>query len=192
MSKSRTRSSTQRIALASNHDGNDLYGRLSIEGMRDVTSRRVRRAASLNATLYHRAKNGVYDPITYYHVADTLARLDAGQEFRTHELMRHLRHVKPQIVWDATSLGRIVTDIAESLHEAYGFTPIGYTKRWNGMTYDVLDHPQARQAIVRLVDDLARLGEETVAEELAGHYAKRVRSPLERCPSVMQMAASAG
>lgn len=191
MSKTRARTQTQRLTLAAKHDGTDLYGRLTIDGMRDVTSRRVRRATTLNANLYHRAKNGVYDPITYYHVADALARLDAGQEFRTQELMRHLRAVKPQIVWDATSLGRIVTDIAETLHETYGFTPIGYTKRWNGMTYDIIAHPKARQALVRLVDDLARLGEKTVENELAGNYEKRIRSPLERCASVMRQKAAA-
>lgn len=187
MNQPRARTTLQRQTLAANLDGDNLYGRQTIDGMRSVTTRRARRAASLNAKLYHRAKNGVYDPITYYHVLDALARLDSGQFFRTAELLNHLRVVKPQIVWDATSLGRIITDMAEALHEAHGFTPIGYTKRWNGMTYDIIDHPKARSAILMLLDDLSILAEQTVAEELQGNYAKRLRSPLERCPSVMRL-----
>lgn len=185
MTDTRRRTATQRSTLAAPHDGADMYGRMTIAGMRTpVTSRRVRKIAQQNTQFIHRAKNGVYDPITFYHVVDTLLRLESGQEFRTSELLSHLTVTKPQIAWDATVVGRVMTDIAESLEEAYGWTPIGYVKRWNGMTYDVLSGAEPRMALYRLLEDLTLLCEETVEQESRGIFEKRLNSPLNRCPSV--------
>lgn len=184
------RSTTQARSIATPHDGPDLYGRLTNERMRRITARRARRATRNNIHFIHRAKNGIYDPLTYYHLLDALCRIGSGQEFRTAELLAHLKLVKPQLVWDGTVVGRVMSDLAESLHEAHGFTPIGYVKRWNGMTYDIIDHPSARDAMVRLLEDLEVLCEEHIAAELRGEDIKRLRSPLERCASVMRVEAT--
>lgn len=186
MTVHRRRNANQRLTLAASHDGQDLYGRLTIPGMRSsVTARRARKATTFDGHFVHRAKNGVYDPLTYYHIVDTLLRLDAGQEFRTSELLQHLKATKPQLVWDATVVGRVMTDIAESLHESYGWTPVGYVKRWNGMTYDVLSGTEPRTALLRLLEDLVLLCEETIETEISGVVSKRIDSPLIHCPSIV-------
>lgn len=171
--------------LAATLNDINLYGRQSVPEMtKQVTARRAREAASLHAGLYHLSKNGVYDPITYYHVMDVICRIDSGIEFRSGELVALLHQAKPDIWWDTTTVGRVVTDIAEVLNEAYGWTPIGYVRRWNGMTYDIIADPKARVALYRLLEDLKVLAREVLAEERKGIFTPRLNSPLNKCPSV--------
>lgn len=172
-------------------DGPDIYGRLSIEGVRnDVHARRVRKVATYDRRFVHRPKNGVYDPISYYHVLDILMRVQPGQEFRATEFLQTLRTQKDQMSWDAVSVGRILNDIAESTFEAHGFTVLHATRRWDGLTFDVSGHPLARKALFNLLEDLVKLCEETVQKELLGIIEKRLNSPLMQCPSVMNFAAA--
>lgn len=190
MATSRNRTST-RTALTLNLDGADIYGRLSIDGVRnDVPARRVRKVATYDRLFIHRPKNGVYDPITYYHVLDILMRVTPGVEFRTAEFVKQLKMSKPQLSWDTTSVGRILTDIAESTFEAHGFTILHATRRWDGTTFDISGHPIARKALFNLMEDIVRLCQDTIEKELEGVVEKRLNSPLLQCPSVMTMAGS--
>lgn len=169
-----------------NLTGENAYGRLTIEGMRSrITARKLRSSTWANNNLVHRTKNGVYDPVTYYHLLDLLLQIDPGQDFRTSDLMPILQSMKPQLIWDATTVGRVMTDLAEGLHESYGRAIIGYVKRWNGMTYDMSGHPENRIALHRLHDDLFKLAEKSIDAETSGIFEKRMDSPLNKCPSVV-------
>jgi hypothetical protein len=165
--------------------GDNLYGRETVREMAgNVSSRRVRRARTDDNYLFHRSKNGVYDPISYFHVLELIAQLAPGSEFRTADLMEALKYYKPQLVWDATTVGRILADLSETMHEVHGFAPIDHTRRWNGMYFSLSTQEGARIAIYRLVEDLRELSMEQVKEELLGNPPKRIASPLDRCPSL--------
>lgn len=176
---------TQGLTRAYPH-GVNLWSRNTDPSVRtEVTDRDVRQHSADETTLIHRPKNGVYDPITFYHMADLLAQLAPEQEFRSAELLPLLAAEKPQLVWDATTVGRIVADMAESLADAYEVRPIRARRQWDGMHYVISGHPIARVGLVRLVKDLRRLAAQVVEEELAGMPPKRTETPLLSCPSLM-------
>lgn len=168
------------------------FGRNTIPGSKEVvTERRLRRSASGRKNFYHRSRNGVYDPLTYYRVLHTLMSIEPGQLFRTQELIAVLKIEHPQMVWDPTTVGRVVTDIADSLKEANGITPISFARRWNGMSYQMEADAEGRVALMNLLEDLHGLCEEELERESNGDFPKRVASPLERCASLMMALESA-
>lgn len=176
------------LESALDYNGENAYGRLSIPGVRTLAGpRKLKRCQWANNNFLHRAKNGVYDPISYYHVLDEIMQLTPYQDFRTVDLIYRLDETKPQLIWDAVSVGRILTDIVENLHDAYDAWPIAMGRRWNGMTYAVSGLPESRVMLHRLHDDLYALCEETLKEESRGVFTKRTASPLNRCPSVMPL-----
>jgi hypothetical protein len=165
--------------------GANLWSRNSEPAVRTlVTDRDVRQHSADETALTHRPKNGVYDPITFYHMADLIAQLSPEVEFRSAELLPILAAHKPQLVWDATTVGRVMADMAESLADAYEVRPIRTHRQWDGMRYVISSHPVARAGLVRLVKDLRRLAEQVVEEELAGQPPKRTETPLLSCPSL--------
>lgn len=164
--------------------GENLYGRQTIPEMRTrVSYRRVRKAKHLDITFMHRAKNGVYDPLTYYHILDLILQMQPGQEFRTGDLMEPLRTYKDQLVWDPTTVGRVLADIADCMETAFGFQPLLYVRRWNGMYYVTSTDARAQVALINVLDDLTRLGEAQIAEELTGKRPKRFTSPMTQIES---------
>lgn len=166
-------------------DTEDPFGRRSIPGMRDaMTERRMRRVAHGRKNFYHLARNGVYDPITYYHIVDVLLNIPATDTFRTADLLKLLRDEKDMIVWDATTVGRVVTDIAESIFEKNGKKSVEWVRRWNGMLYAVDGDLESRTALVHLLEDLHHLVENLIDQERAGNFPKRTQSPLLSCPSL--------
>jgi hypothetical protein len=172
--------------LRLNLSGENIYGRLTIDGIKSrVTARKLRQTTWANTNLVHKTKNGIYDPVTYYHLLDFLMQIDPGQDFRTNDLMTELRATKPQLVWDATTVGRVLTDLAESLYDTNDRAVIGFVKRWNGMTYDMSGHPENRIILHRLHEDLFLLAKEAIQNEAAGVFEKRINSPLNKCPSML-------
>lgn len=166
----------------------NLHGRRTIPGaMAMVPTRRHREITHARKTFLHRAKNGVYDPITFYHVLDALLDLKPDQMFRAIEFVRFLRETRFQLVWDTTTIGRVLTDMAESLNEVNASSPIDATRRWNGMTYTVSSKPEDRRAMENLLDDLSILCNEELTAELGGEFPKRTQSPLTRCPSLLML-----
>ncbi len=126
----------------------DIHGRETIPGGRAmVSTRRVREINHGRSHFIHRMKNGIYDPITFYHVLDALLDLVPGQMFRTADLIEHLRATRKQIVWDSTTVGRVITDMAESLSEANRSNPIEWARRWNGQNYQISAAPEDRKAM---------------------------------------------
>lgn len=177
---------TPAIRLEGPLAGENLYGRASIPGVRGmVTARVIRKSTHADLHFYHRVKNGVFDPLTFYHLLDAVMRIQPGQIFRTADLLPYLAECKPQLVWDAITVGRVLNDIALALAEAYGVSPITVARRWNGNCYEVQGAAEFRSMLHRLLEDLRELGEEVLATERQGRFEKRITSPIERCTSVM-------
>lgn len=167
--------------------GETLWGRRALIDVRSmVTNSDVRKHGQDEEYLIHRPKNGIYDPITYYHVVDYLANVRRDVAFRSSHLVAALRIHKPQFVWDATTVGRIMNDLAETLNEVYDpVQVIRVQQTFDGRIYVVSAHTIAHVALVRLVKDLRDNARKVVAAELAGTAVKRVQSPLNNCPSVI-------
>jgi hypothetical protein len=176
---------TDQETLISRFDKDDLYGRNSLPEMRShVTNAIMRQRAANETRMIHVAKNGVNDPVTFYHVLDALLVIQPGVLFRTAEFLEYLRFQKTMLSWDAVTVGRVLTDIASGLHEAYGRKPIDYVRRWNGMTYMVHKDAESRVMVLRLLEDMALLGKQMVLAERRGETPLRYVSPLSRCPSL--------
>ena len=163
----------------------NLFGRLTKTDCKKYgTARMERRTIKAKNNFMHRTKNGIYDPLTYYHLTDLLLKIPEGEVFRTNELLYLLDAHYPQLVWDAVTVGRVLTDIAVNLHEAYKATPISAVRRWNGMAYAVHDHPEFRAMLHALLTDLYKMSEEHILLEIDGQAPKRMNSPLQKCPSM--------
>lgn len=139
--------------------------------------------ARRRATFLHKPRNGAYDTVTYYHVAEGLMRVRNGEVFRTRNFITDILSEIP-MSWDAATVGRVINDISESLQDAYGFKIVAANRRFDGTWFDVTPDIQGRVALERLVEDLAKLVEAELAEEEHGKFAKRMASPLLKCPSV--------
>ena len=161
----------------------DALTRATIPGLKaQLSERRLRRIAHGRKEFFHRTKNGVYDPITYFHVLDAL--LNYGYEpFRTREFIVRLNETRPQLVWDTTTVGRVLNDISETIAEQNP-TFFTATRSYDGMRYTLSQTLEAHTALLRLLDDLYRLAENLIAAEIAGEPPKRINSPLLQCPSV--------
>jgi hypothetical protein len=171
----------------------NLYGRSSIPGMTGkVGQRRVRKQATLDTQFVYPSKNGVYDPLTFYHVLDVLLQLPTGVTFRTGELVKLLREVKPAFIWDHTTVGRVINDIADTANEAHGGVIFGAARRWDGMNYYLPAEPVSRAALLDLLEDLAILSEEWLKRVHQRTPEKRLNSPLNHCPSVMTLVENPG
>lgn len=172
---------------------NNLYGRRTIPGMTQrVPTRRDRRRTHLNQTLVYPSKNGVYDPLTFYHVLDVLLQLDTGETFRTGDLVKILREAKPQFLWDQTTVGRVLNDIADTVNEVHGGVILGVVRRWDGMNYYLPAEPVSRAALLDLLEDLAILSERWVEHAHTRAPEKRLNSPMNYCPSVQDITARTG
>jgi hypothetical protein len=169
-------------------DPSDEYGRRSVEGaMALVTARRTRRWNHARNTLFHRAKNGVYDAITFFYLVDELANLTPGQPFTAADLTDHLNRTTEALVWDAVTVGRILNDLIDTWNETNQSPlaqPLVVTRQWSGREYETTNHTDARIALLELLDDLAKLGERVKKAEALGTPPDRQVSPLVACPSV--------
>lgn len=151
---------------------------------RNMAKRDKLKVASRRLHMHHLPRNGAYDAVTHYHVLDALMRVKPGQTFRSRELIADELRPNVPISWDATTVGRVINDISEALQDAYGFKVISPNRRFDGLWFDVSGHPEARAALQRLLEDLAKLSEEELSKERDGVYAKRLLSPMAKCPSV--------
>jgi hypothetical protein len=149
----------------------------------EIGDRRLRRLAHGRKEFFHRAKNGIGDPITFFHIVDALI-MDKGEPFHTRDLVVRLVSDSPQLGWDSTTVGRILNDIIESVSEANARTYISTVRHWDGTLYAVEQTPEARAVLFNLLDDLAVLCEELMEQERQGIQPSRLNSPLGRCPSV--------
>ena len=168
---------------------NDPFGRRSIAGSNElVTERRTKRWHQASAHYFHRTKNGVHDPYSFFHIAQALANIRPWQPFTAAELSEHLNQTVPAFIWDSVTVGRILADMIESFQEANGnpdAQPIKSMRHWNGTYYEMSEHPAARAAILNLVDDLLEVADSTRDSEARGIKPPRLTSPLLQCPSLL-------
>lgn len=166
----------------------DPYGRLEIAGMRSALPERIqRKMAHGKIAFLHRTPNGIHDPFTHYHIVDALLRVKPDVLWKTNEFVEFLRQGYPQLSWDVTTVGRVVSDIAESLDQARPATihrPVNVSRRWNGNHFSTSPTLESRIMLLRLMDDLYVLCEETLRLEYAGVRKGRLNTPMMDCPSV--------
>lgn len=170
--------------------GTDQYGRQTMPGAANlITDRTIRRLRHGTAALRHPVRNGVYDPVTFYHVVEVLLSLAPAQPFTSTQLVRWLNDERDFMSWDATSVGRILNDIHDNLVDTLGSEDAFVAYRdWSNSYYETTNNPKGRAALLRLADDLARLSEAIVVQEKNGEIPKRLRSPMSDCPSIMEAA----
>lgn len=148
----------------------------------------MRRWGAAKRRFFHRTRNGLYDPYTYFHLVDTLLGLEPWKRFSSRQFADHLNKVRPEFIWDPVTVGRILNDLEESFRDANpgkDLQPIQRTKNWQGNFYEMTDYPAGRAAIYNLLDDLAVLGDQVAATEATGEFTKRWTSPLVDCPSLV-------
>ena len=160
----------------------NIHGRSNVPQL--LTTHRVRRIRSARKNLVHITKNGAYDPLTYFHVLDMLLDILPGETFRTRDLLPMLGERQKAFAWDAVTVGRVVSDMAETLSDSLGYKAIATNRRFDGLWFDISVHEEARAAMERLLEDLEILAREEIEQEVLGKPSKRLASPLERCPSV--------
>ncbi|HSE46745.1 MAG TPA: hypothetical protein VLA89_15595 [Gemmatimonadales bacterium] len=170
--------------------GTNQYGRQSIPGSAPLISdRTVRRLRHGSTAFRHPARNGVYDPVTYYHIVEALLSVKPEIPFKSAEFTDWLNRERDFMSWDATSVGRILNDIHDNLVDLLGDESAFIVFRdWSAKYYETVSNPKGRAALLRLADDLARLAKEVVDQERAGPAVKRTESPLLHCPSIMDPA----
>lgn len=171
----------------------DRYGRQSIPGTKTiVTDRKMRAWTSARNKFTHRAKNGVYDPYTYFHLVEELSQLKPWQSFTASQFADWLNGTRPQFIWDAVTVGRILNDLRESWDESNPgarHQPLIVTRRWNGTYYETTDYASARAVLFALVEDLASVGEGVYTAEQEGRNLSRLVSPLSNCASLADLVA---
>ena len=88
-------------------------------------------------SLFHPTPNGRNDPLTHMLVVDTLMRLKPDQMIRAGKLRDILAQQRPQISWDAVTVGRVMTELADVDRE-HNVTPRIRTGRDAKNTYFVV------------------------------------------------------
>lgn len=167
---------------------NDAYGRRTVIGAKSLISERKLRALDRQRRRFvHRTPNGIWDPITFYHLVDALLQIEPAHNFSAGQLAAHLNESHPAIAWDAVTVGRILNDIVESLSDANGQAHAGIatSRDWSGRYYETTDSVEGRAAMFRLLEDLAIMSEALVQAQATGTRTRRMSSPLTDCPSVM-------
>jgi len=134
----------------------------------------------------YRANNGVYDPLTYLQVLDTLLSIDTQIELRSKNLSEFLNREKTQFYWDAVTVGRVLTDLAESFEEVLG-EKLGLLERgtdYKGNFFVFHLNPDTIKVATDLREDLMRLAQIEMQVRDRGETSKRYASPLLECPSL--------
>jgi hypothetical protein len=134
----------------------------------------------------YRANNGVYDPLTYLQVLDTVLSIDPQIELRSKVLAKFLNDNKIMFYWDAITVGRILTDLAESFEEVMG-KKMGLLERgtdYRGNFFLLHVNADTIKVANDLREDLMRLSTIEMAVRDRGETSKRYATPLLECPSM--------
>lgn len=171
-------------------DPGDRYGRQTISGATELaTNRKMRLWTASRIQFVHRTKNGIYDPYSYFHLVEELAHVKSWTRFTAAQLAQYLNQKRPQLAWDAVTVGRILGDLIDSWHEANPGDenqPLRAWRSWDGNYYEMTDYAPARAVLLAMLDDLIGTCQTVHEIEETGQYAKRPVSPLGNCPSLLQ------
>lgn len=160
----------------------DQYGRRTVPGINHkITERRLRQLEKRRKSVIHRPKNGIHDPITFYQLLDAILNIKIGQQFTSKQLADWLNEHRPQITWDAVTVGRVLNDICDSLEEVNGAAQAGIVsmRDWSGRYWATTDSTEGRIALLNLLDDLYAVVQEAKTQ--------RLESPLNRCASILTL-----
>jgi hypothetical protein len=166
----------------------DRYGQQSTEGVRPIiTDRRLRRWSKARNKFYHRPKNGIHDPFTFFHLVEELANIQPARPFSARDLTDHLNHARPMLVWDAIAVGRILGDLIEQWGEANPGPrnqPLVGMRNWNGRLYQTTAFPEAARILLNTLDDLVAAGDKVLEAVTSGQRVPRTESPLTALPTM--------
>jgi hypothetical protein len=167
----------------------DEFARATVAGAAEwLTARRQRGITHTRNTFVHRVPNGHRDPLSFWHVVDALLNIDPLLEFSSKQLADWLNQHRPEFIWDAVTVGRILADIAESCELANGQaldnTALLVRKTSSGTWYQTTNETAGYRVLLNLLEDLEKLGEQWLTAETRGTLPKRYDSPLLDCPSV--------
>jgi hypothetical protein len=175
----------QRLPRLGEHDP---YGARTIPETEHLfTRRRLQRWAQGHKKHFHRVKNGVNDPVTFYHVVQEILGIRPNEWFTAKALVDYLNYAKPMLVWDSVTVGRVLNDIYDTFVEVNGDErlPLQRKRYSSGAHYALTPFPEARAALVNLLDDLDEASEKFVAAETNDAMPQRLTSPLAGCPSLL-------
>lgn len=163
------------------------YSALSPYGDAEIPIRTQRRWRADKKWLFHPAKNGVYDPVTYALVVETLLKLRPGAYWYAGGLAQHLNDTEPGLIWDAVTVGRVLSDIADVTTEFLeGQEPIIRRSRdYRGRFYAMTASKEGRKLLVRLRELLRGLSHQIIARERQMEPSPRFESPLNLCLAEM-------
>lgn len=168
----------------------DHYGRLTVPGAIDrLHDRRLRRISAARNSFDHRARNGVHDPLTYFHIIDTLLNIAPGTRFTAAQLAERLNTTRPTFWWDAVTVGRTLGDLIDTFAEVNpgdDFQPLIAWRFPSARRYELTGRPQAHAALLNLFEDLIGIGRAVLDAEAKGEPPRRMTSPLAACASVYQ------
>lgn len=179
---------TDRSAGYRPREGLDQYGRRTYPAL--VTPAMIKKIQRRKTRFVHRTPNGFNDPITNYHLVEALLDAEPGQPFTAGQFAAWLNQHKPEIRWDSVTVGRTLSALYDYWVEANGeiLTPLVSHRYYDGVFYETVSGAPQHKALANLLEDLAALAEETVEAEARGEMRKRLETPLNQCPSVMQFA----
>ena len=160
---------------------------LGIGGLKGTSRRSGRWKVSRGWS--YRTPNGVEDPFTYMLVLDTLMRMDDQIELRANKMVKWLDFVAPQLSWDAITVGRVLSDLADTLqmlpNEDQPFLVGG--RDYLGRFYRLFPTPANQELLWNLRDDLQRLSEIEMIVRGRGDKTNFMGSPLLECPSARSL-----
>lgn len=168
----------------------DLYGKLSVDGAKAIFGpTKIKTIRSRAKAYYHRTKNGVNDPYTYFHVAEAILAAEPDQKWTSAQLTDWLNENAPQLIWDSVTVGRVLYDLYDNWIDVEGsedYTPLKRMRLYDGVFYRVNATPHTWAVLNNLIEDLVKVCDRLQKQEREGVLPKRTESPLLACPSVMQ------
>lgn len=156
----------------------NFHGQRSIAGVGSLITQDRRRKINRANKLTARPKNRLNDPLSYLHILEAMLQVDPNNHlFSTKDFVELLDAYKPMLRWDTVTVGRIVSDIAESLSLRVGRPAIEVTRTNHRSTYVLHATIEARTAMENLLLDLLHLCE-------TGFEIPRQMRPLDYCKSL--------
>jgi hypothetical protein len=133
----------------------DIHGRTTLkEGLALLPAANLKAVKRTRAS-FRKPKNGYNCQYTYFHVLDALLDVIPGTMVKASDLVESLQD-RP-IEFDATTVGRVIADIAESIEMVNGKPSIMHARYWDGTRYWTTPDLEARMSLENLLQDLIPL-----------------------------------
>lgn len=162
----------------------DAWGRKAIP--LDTLGIRQKRRWEASAHWVYPMPNGVYDPMTYMFVLDMLVGINDQITLRASKLAEYLRIKRPQMGWDAITVGKVLADIEEEFENVLG-EKVGILEKgvdYRGKFYYIHLYPDAVRLYSAVREDLMKLVDDERQKRLLNEAVYRTESPFRECPSM--------